>query len=102
MYYLTCEFGKDTRRIAKHTKGDVVLDPYCGCVAAEKLGREWVGIDISEKAVELVNMQLREFTGDLFHERLGYRADGHSPAHGYRGPDPVPEEEARIVWSAGG
>ena len=54
--------------------GDVVLDPFCGCatacVAAEKLGRRWVGIDISEKAVELVNMRLREFMGDLFHERL--------------------------------
>ena len=54
--------------------GDVVLDPFCGCatacVAAEKLGRKWVGIDISEKAVELVNMRLREFMGDLFHSRL--------------------------------
>ena len=54
--------------------GDVVLDPFCGCatacVAAEKLERRWVGIDISEKAVELVNMRLREFMGDLFHDRL--------------------------------
>ena len=54
--------------------GDVVLDPFCGCatacVAAEKLGRKWVGIDISEKAVELVGMRLREFMGDLFHSRL--------------------------------
>ena len=59
---------------ASSNSGDVVLDPFCGCatacVAAEKLGRKWVGIDISEKAVELVNMRLREFMGDLFHERL--------------------------------
>ena len=59
---------------ASSNPGDVVLDPFCGCatacVAAEKLGRRWVGIDISEKAVELVNMRLREFMGDLFHERL--------------------------------
>ena len=59
---------------ASSNKGDVVLDPFCGCatacVAAEKLGRRWVGIDISEKAVELVNMRLREFMGDLFHDRL--------------------------------
>ena len=52
----------------------MVLDPFCGCatacVAAEKLGRKWVGIDISEKAVELVNMRLREFMGGLFHSRL--------------------------------
>ena len=59
---------------ASSNPADVVLDPFCGCatacVAAEKLGRKWVGIDISEKAVELVNMRLREFMGDLFHERL--------------------------------
>ena len=60
--------------LASSNAGDVVLDPFCGCatacVAAEKLGRKWVGIDISEKAVELVNMRLREFMGDLFHSRL--------------------------------
>ena len=59
---------------ASSNPGDVVLDPFCGCatacVAAEKLGRRWVGIDISEKAVELVNMRLREFMGDLFHSKL--------------------------------
>ena len=59
---------------ASSNPDDVVLDPFCGCatacVAAEKLGRKWVGIDISEKAVELVNMRLREFMGDLFHSRL--------------------------------
>ncbi len=54
--------------------GDIVLDPFCGCatacVAAEKLGRKWVGIDISPKAVELVNIRLQEFMGDLFHSQL--------------------------------
>ena len=59
---------------ASSDPGDVVLDPFCGCatacVAAEKLGRKWVGIDISEKAVELVNMRLGEFMGGLFHSRL--------------------------------
>ena len=59
---------------ASSNPGDVVLDPFCGCatacVAAERLGREWVGIDISSKAVELVNMRLRDFMGGLFHSRL--------------------------------
>ncbi|MDK2818301.1 MAG: HNH endonuclease [Spirochaetota bacterium] len=45
-------------------KGGIVLDPFCGCattcVAAEKLGREWVGIDISKKAYELVNIRLHK------------------------------------------
>ena len=52
----------------------MVLDPFCGCatacVAAEELGRQWVGIDLSPKAVELVNIRLKEFMGDLFHSQL--------------------------------
>ena len=59
---------------ASSNEGDVVLDPFCGCatacVAAENLGRRWVGIDISLKAVELVNMRLQQSMGDLFHNRL--------------------------------
>ena len=51
-----------------------MLDPFCGCatacVAAENLGRQWIGIDISPKAVELVNMRLQQSMGDLFHNRL--------------------------------
>ena len=37
------------------------------CVAADKLGRKWVGIDISPKAVELVNMRLQQTMGSPFH-----------------------------------
>ena len=37
------------------------------CVAADKLGRRWVGIDISPKAAELVNMRLQQAMGGLFH-----------------------------------
>ena len=59
---------------ASSNEGDVVLDPFCGCatacVAAENLGRRWVGIDISSKAVELVNMRLQQTMGELFHNRL--------------------------------
>ncbi len=48
---------------ASSNEGDVVLDPFCGCatacVAAERLGRQWVGIDISPKAVELVTYRLK-------------------------------------------
>ncbi len=57
--------------LASSNPGDVVLDPFCGCatacVAAEALGREWVGIDLSEKAAELVNMRLADSMGSLFH-----------------------------------
>ena len=51
----------------------MVLDPFCGCatacVAADRLNRKWVGIDISPKAVELVNMRLQQAMGSLFHHR---------------------------------
>ena len=59
---------------ASSNPGDMVLDPFCGCatacIAADKLDRQWVGIDLSSKAVELVNMRLRDYMGDLFHDRL--------------------------------
>lgn len=49
---------------ASSNKGDVVLDPFCGCgtalVAAEKLKRHWIGIDISPTAVGLMSRRLRK------------------------------------------
>lgn len=43
---------------ASTNKGDVVLDPFCGCgttiVAAERLRREWIGIDFSPTAIRLI------------------------------------------------
>ena len=54
--------------LANSKKGDVVLDPFCGCatacVAAEMLGRKWVGIDISEKAYTLVKKRLKDHLPD--------------------------------------
>ncbi|WP_438997814.1 DNA methyltransferase, partial [Candidatus Puniceispirillum sp.] len=47
--------------------GDVVFDPFCGCatacVAAEHLQREWIGIDLSEKAADLVRDRLSDASG---------------------------------------
>lgn len=53
------------RLIMNSTNEDnLILDPFCGCatalVAAEKLNRQWVGIDISIKAFELVKERLKE------------------------------------------
>ena len=43
---------------ASSSPGHMVLDPFCGCgttvVAAEKLGRRWAGVEISEFAIELI------------------------------------------------
>ena len=53
------------RRIIKASsnEGDIVLDPFCGCattcVAAHELNREWIGIDVSPKAAELVVQRIR-------------------------------------------
>ena len=48
---------------ASSNEGDVALDPFCecatACVSAEKWDREWIGIDIAEKAVELVRYRLQ-------------------------------------------
>ncbi len=42
----------------------IVLDPFCGsgttCIAAEKLNRKWIGIDISIKSYELVQKRFKK------------------------------------------
>ena len=47
---------------ASSKRGDLVLDPFCGCattpVAAERLDRRWVGMDIWERAHDLVIARL--------------------------------------------
>lgn len=59
---------------ASSNKDDIVLDPFCGCattcVAAERLQRHWIGIDISPKAVNLVRIRLEYevgLLGDIIH-----------------------------------
>ena len=46
--------------------GDLVIDPFCGCgttiVAAQEMGRRWIGIDISEKAIDIQVMRLEAMT----------------------------------------
>ena len=52
---------------ASSNEGDIVLDPFAGCattcVAAERLGRQWVGIDIWEGAHPIVVDRIRKETG---------------------------------------
>ena len=49
---------------ASSNEDDLILDAFAGCatacVAAERLGRQWVGIDLSTKAVELVQYRLTQ------------------------------------------
>ena len=63
---------------ASSNDGDIVLDPFCGCatalIAAEKLERQWVGIDLSPVAKTLVARRLEKELG-LFGLQTVYRDD---------------------------
>ena len=54
--------------LASSNVGDLVLDPFCGCgttvCAAQKLGRRWIGIDITHLAIGLMRSRLRDMFGD--------------------------------------
>ena len=49
---------------ASSNPGDMVLDPFCGCattpVAAERLGRQWVGMDLWDGAYEIVRRRMED------------------------------------------
>ena len=53
---------------ASSDEGDIVFDPFCGCgttiEAAEKLGRNWIGIDITHHAIILIKKRLEDAFGD--------------------------------------
>lgn len=53
---------------ASSNEGDVVLDPFCGCGtavhAAQKLGRQWIGIDVTYLAINLIKIRLKDAFGD--------------------------------------
>ena len=49
---------------ASSNPDDLVLDPFCGCgttiAAAQKLGRRWIGIDITNLAITLQKYRLKD------------------------------------------
>lgn len=48
-------------------KGDIVLDPFCGCgttiTASQALNRNWIGIDITHLAINLIKLRLKDMFG---------------------------------------
>ena len=58
--------------VASSNEGDVVLDPFCGCGttidAAEKLGRQWIGIDITYLAINLIKHRLQNTYGEKIND----------------------------------
>jgi site-specific DNA-methyltransferase (adenine-specific) len=61
---------------ASSDPGDVVLDPFCGCGttihAAQKLDRQWIGIDITYLAINLIKRRLK----DAFGEEIEFEEKG--------------------------
>ena len=57
---------------ASSNEGDVVLDPFCGCgtavAVAERLGRRWIGIDITHLAISLMKSRLHDTFGSELSE----------------------------------
>ena len=60
---------------AGSNEGDVVLDPFCGCgttiAAAQKLGRRWIGIDVTHLSIALQKYRLTQMFPDAVFEVIG-------------------------------
>ena len=90
---------------ASSNEGDVILDPFCGCattlVAADRLQRDWIGIDISAKAAELVVERIRDdqgmFEDIIARDDIPNRTDlGNIPRYN------APENRTRLYGEQGG
>jgi DNA modification methylase len=61
---------------ASSKEGAVVLDPFCGCGttidAAQRLGRQWIGIDVAFIAIDIIQKRLRHHHSDA----ITYGVDG--------------------------
>lgn len=64
---------------ASSNEGDAVLDPFCGCgtavVAAQKLNRKWIGIDITHLAINLMRNRLKDSFPGIRFEVIGEPKD---------------------------
>jgi DNA modification methylase len=64
---------------ASSNPGDVVLDPFCGCgttiAAAQKLGRRWIGIDITHLSIALQKYRLQQMFPDATFDVVGEPED---------------------------
>jgi site-specific DNA-methyltransferase (adenine-specific) len=60
---------------ASSNRGDVILDPFCGCgttvAAAQTLERRWIGIDITHLSIALMKYRLKEMFPDAKFQIVG-------------------------------
>lgn len=65
---------------ASSNPGDLVLDPFCGCgtavAAAQKLGRKWIGIDITPLAISLIRKRMFEHFPEAFPDPKSITVEG--------------------------
>ncbi len=64
---------------ASSNPGDIILDPFCGCgtavAAAERLGRRWIGIDVTHLAIAIQKSRLREMFPAIQFQVIGEPRD---------------------------
>lgn len=64
---------------ASSNENDIILDPFCGCGtavhAAQKLNRQWIGIDITHLAISLIERRLTEAFPEIPYEVEGTPKD---------------------------
>jgi site-specific DNA-methyltransferase (adenine-specific) len=83
--------------------GDLVLDPFCGCGttvhAAQKLGRRWIGIDVTHIAIGLIEGRLRSAFPGVEFEVIGTPMDAEAARDFFNRNDPSKKEFE--IWAAG-
>lgn len=60
---------------ASSNTGDIILDPFCGCgtalVAAQKLNRKWIGIDVTHLAIGIMKWRLDKIFPGIKYKVIG-------------------------------
>lgn len=81
---------------ASSNPGDVVLDPFCGCGttvhAAEKLGRQWIGIDVTHLAIGLIEKRLKDAFPNVAYRIHGVPEDIEGARQMFRDDDKTKKE----------
>ena len=64
---------------ASSNEDDIILDPFCGCGttihAAQKLNRQWIGIDVTHLAISLIERRMKDAFPGISFEVLGTPKD---------------------------
>lgn len=81
---------------ASSNPGDTVLDPFCGCGttihAAQKLGRQWIGIDVTHLAIGLIEKRLHDAFPEVAYKLHGVPADIEGARQMFADDDPTKKE----------